>query len=98
MRKTAIFVYGMLAAVSLWFSGFAIGGAVMAQSAAPIAAPSQPDPAFINNAILVLQQQRNKAQDEVAQAQAQLAVTQGKLDVANKELAELKAKAEPPAK
>jgi hypothetical protein len=75
-----------LVAASFW-------GAAMAQNPGPVGPPSAaPDPQFVQNAIAALQQQRNAANDQVAQAQAQLALTQSKLDAALKELVELKAK------
>jgi hypothetical protein len=73
-------------------ASFISGGSALAQNPGPVGPPSAaPDPQFVQNAIAVLQQQRNAANDQVAQTQAQLAVTQGKLDAALKELADLKA-------
>ena len=68
----------------------------LAQSPMPAGVPAPgPDPQFVQNAIATLQQQRNGALDQVAQAQAQLALTQSKLDAAQKEIAALKAAAVP---
>lgn len=64
---------------------------VLAQNM-PAGVPSAaPDPQFINSAIAVLQQQRNSALDEVAQAKAQLALTQSQLQAVQKQLSDLKA-------
>jgi hypothetical protein len=90
MRRTLLVV---LTAVSLWGSGFAIGTATWAQSAAPVGGP--PDQQFTNNAIAALQQQRNRALDEAATAQAQLAIAQNALQSAQKELTALKAASAP---
>ena len=68
--------------------------AAVAQMPAGVPAPG-PDPQFVQNALAILQQQRNGALDQVAQAQAQLALTQSKLDAAQKEIAALKAAAAP---
>jgi hypothetical protein len=54
-------------------------------------APSGPDPQFVQNALAALQQQRNNALDQAAQAQAQLAVAQSQLASTKKELDALKA-------
>jgi len=73
-------------------------GHLLAQTAAPVGPP--PDPQFVQNAIAVLQQQRNKALDEAAQAQAQAAVSASQLAAAQKEIEKLKAdaaKTAPPA-
>jgi uncharacterized protein involved in exopolysaccharide biosynthesis len=77
-------------------------GAALAQMPAGVPQPA-PDPAFISAAIQTLQQQRNNALDEVAQAKAQLALTQSQLASTKKELDDLKAAnapkpAEPKAK
>jgi len=79
----------LLAAVVAFISG----STAFSQPTAPVAAP--PDPQFVQNALAVLQQQRNRALDEAAQAQAQAALLQGKLEAANKELADLRAKEKP---
>ncbi len=86
-------IVAALIAASLW-------GAALAQNAVPIGAATPPDPQFVQNALAVLQQQRNRAQDEAAQAQAQLALVQSKLETATKELEQLKAAPKPaePAK
>ena len=76
-------IVAALIAASLW-------GAALAQTAAPIGAAAPPDPQFVQNALAILQQQRNRAQDEAAQAQAQLALVQSKLETATKELEALK--------
>ena len=81
-------IVAALIAASLW-------GAALAQTATPIGAAAPPDPQFVQNALAVLQQQRNRAQDEAAQAQAQLALVQSKLETATKELEQLKAAPKP---
>ncbi len=73
----------------------ALSGVAVAQNM-PAGVPSAtPDPQFINSAIAVLQQQRNSALDQVAQAQAQLTVVQGQLASAKKELEDLRAAQKP---
>jgi hypothetical protein len=82
MRKTIV---AILAAASFWGSGLAVG----------LAQAPGPDPQFVQNALVALQQQRNRALDEAAQAQAQLAVTQSQLASTKKELDDLKAQNAP---
>ncbi len=91
-------ILSLLLLASLWGSGFAFGMASGWAQTGPIGPP--PDPQFVQNALAVLQQQRNRAQDEAAQAQAQLALVQSKLETATKELEQLKAAPKPaePAK
>jgi hypothetical protein len=66
----------------------------LAQPAAPVPGP---DPQFVQNALAALQQQRNSALDQAAQAQAQLAMAQGQLASMKKELDDLKAASVPKA-
>ena len=64
--------------------------------AAPTLAQQPPaDPAFLQQALVALQGQRNRALDEAAVAQAQAAKMQADLAAVTKERDELKAKLEP---
>lgn len=64
---------------------------------APAFAQQQPaDPAFLQQAIVALQGQRNRALDEAAAASAQAAKLQQDLNAVTKERDDLKAKVKPP--
>lgn len=80
--------------VAAFYLSLFLTGQVLAQTPPGVSSPA-PDPAFVQNAIAALQQQRNAALDQVAEARAQLAVAQGQLASAKKELEELKAKSAP---
>ena len=67
----------------------------LAQSMPPGVPSPMPDPQFINGIVTTLQQQRNNALDQVAQAQAQNALLQSQLAAAQKQIADLKAASAP---
>lgn len=70
---------------------------ILAMGAASAQQPPQaPDPAFMQKAMAALQQQRNEALDRAAGAEARLAVMADELQKAKIDLAQLKAKYEPP--
>jgi len=61
-------------------------------------AQSPSDPAFLNNALQVLQQQRNRALDEAAVSQAQYVQATKEIEVLKKQIADLHKPADAPKK
>lgn len=71
---------------------------LLALAATPALAQQQPDPAFLQKALAVLQAQRNAALDGQAAAEARAAMLADENAALKKQVEDSKKPAEPPAK